>query len=162
MSRIVHCQILTEACAQRLSLSLPSFLPLCLPSYHVHSYTYVHPLSLSLSHTNKHSTLNSCAPIHLSFINLYLYIASIQRVMLRFPILLFFAVLLPQFVKCSSSTKYFRVLRYSINFHSSHRTTLVIFKKEWQLLFTSFVPLSLNSKTLAVLLCTALYCQTQA
>lgn len=71
----------------------------------------------------------------------------------RFSILLIFAVLQHQYIKCSSSTKYFKVLRFSINFHSCHRSTLVHFKKDWQPLFTSFVRLSLNSRTLAALLC---------
>ncbi len=182
MSRIVHCQILTEGCTERLSPSFLIFLLLCLlPGMCTvtHMYTLSRSLSLSLfvthvntqthrqnaqkhTHTCTCSSLNHCAPVLLWFINIYLWIASIRSVMLRFPILLIFAVLLHQFVKCTSSTKYFTVLRYSINFHSCHRGTLVIFKKDWQLLFTSSVPLSLNSKTLAVLLCTDLYCQTHA
>lgn len=70
----------------------------------------------------------------------------------RFPVLFIFTVLQLQFVKCSSSTKSFRVLRFSINFCSCHRRTLVNLKKNWQPLFTSFVRLSLNSRTLTVLL----------
>lgn len=51
------------------------------------------------------------------------------------------------------SIYFYIVLKFSINFCSCQRRTLVNLKKDWQPLFTSFVRLILNSRTLAVLLC---------